>query len=278
MADDVTIRPAASVADYLACQDAQRQAWGITDDSYVVPLATMVGAQLHGGLVLGAFTADGSAVGLSFAFLGKVDGRPCLYSQMTGVIPTRQGAGLGFRLKLAQRDFARAEGIPRVAWSFDPLQSRNAHFNIHRLGATASRYVEDMYGRRPDPLNAGAPTDRLIVEWATDRELLDRPPITVDACADFPRLIELRDRLDGAVEPSGINSEALRGSSPALLEIPSAITTIRRDDPSRAEAWLVAIRQAFQEAFEAGRVVDGFFRDESTAVRRRYFYVLRPLV
>ena len=75
MTDEITIRPAESIADYHACQDAQRLSWGLADESYVVPIATMVGAQLHGGLVLGAFLPDGRAVGVSFAFLGRVDGR-----------------------------------------------------------------------------------------------------------------------------------------------------------------------------------------------------------
>src|SRR5947209_1059924 len=130
MSDAVTIRPAESIADYHACQEAQRKAWGIGEERYVVPLATMVGAQLHGGLVLGAFRADGSAVGVSFAFLGRIDGRLCLYSQLTGVVPGQQGRGLGGRLKQAQRQFARAAGLELIAWAFDPLQAGNAHFNL----------------------------------------------------------------------------------------------------------------------------------------------------
>ena len=273
-ADEVTIRPAASVADYRACQQAQRLAWGLVDESYVVPLATLVGANLHGGLVLGAFTPDGAAAGVSFAFLGKVEGRPCLYSQLTGVVPGRQGGGLGLRLKLAQRDFARAEGIPRLAWSFDPLQSGNAHFNLQRLGATASHYVEDMYGPRTDALSAGAPTDRLIAEWDVDRDPAPRDTTPIEDWADAPRLIELVERPDGAIEPTRVDPEAARRPGLALLEIPSNIATIRRDDPARAEAWVRTTRRAFAWAFEAGRVADGFFRDES-AIRRRYFYVLR---
>ena len=168
MSDDgIIIRKAESTADYLACQDAQRRAWGIVDDSYVVPLATMVGAQLHGGLVLGAFSPSGEALGLSFAFLGKVEGRLCLYSQLTGVVPGQQGRGLGGRLKSAQREFARLEGLECLAWAFDPLQAGNARFNLDRLGATSRRFVADMYGRRTDALNANSPTDRLIVEWST---------------------------------------------------------------------------------------------------------------
>src|SRR4051794_30411477 len=197
MPDEVVIRRASSVVDYKACQDAQRRAWGITDDSYVVPLATLVGANLHGGLVLGAFTPKGEALGLSFAFLGKVEGRPCLYSQLTGVVPGQQGNGLGVRLKQAQREFARSEGIPRLAWSFDPLQAGNARFNLDKLGATAARYVEDMYGRRTDALNAGAATDRLIVEWDSEPNTEAAAPIGDHS--GLPRLIEVRESEGGTL-------------------------------------------------------------------------------
>src|SRR5215218_6602838 len=116
MADDVHIRRAESVADYHACQDAQRRAWGIAEEGYVVPIATLVGAQLHGGLVLGAFLPGGEAVGVSFAFLGRLEGRLCLYSQLTGIVPGRQSAGLGYRLKMVQRDLALADGVGLIAW------------------------------------------------------------------------------------------------------------------------------------------------------------------
>ncbi len=266
--DDATIRPAASVADYLACQDAQRRSWGITDDSYVVPLATLIGAQHHGGLVLGAFLPDGSAVGLSFAFLGRVEGRLCLYSQLTGIVPGRQGQNLGLRLKEAQRDFCRQADIDRIAWSFDPMQAGNAHFNLGRLGAVAVRYIPDMYGRRTDALNTGTPTDRLIAEWPVAPSLRPAPPID-PATAD--RLIDVFDHPDGTREPLGTK---LPGPAPALIEIPADIATLRRDDPPRAAAWATAVRHAFTAAFAAGRVADGFHRDDSTG-RRRCFYVLR---
>ena len=118
--DEITIRRAETVADYRACQDAQRKAWGISEEGYLVPIATMVGANLHGGLVLGAFLPGGEAVAMSFAFLGRVEGRLCLYSQLTGVVPGYQSRGLGYQIKLLQRTIARAEGIERIAWAFDP--------------------------------------------------------------------------------------------------------------------------------------------------------------
>src|SRR5215218_1403016 len=117
MADAITIRRAETPRDYRACQQAQRLAWGIADEAYVVPIATMVGAQLHGGLVLGAFLPGGEAVGVSFAFLGRLEGRLCLYSQLTGVVPGHQSGGLGYQLKTAQREHALAEGIGLIAWA-----------------------------------------------------------------------------------------------------------------------------------------------------------------
>src|SRR5271165_4841150 len=120
---EITIRRAASLADYRACQDAQRKAWGITAEGYVIPLATMVGANLHGGLVLGAFLADGTAVAMSFGFLGRLGERICLYSQLTGVVPGYQSRGLGYAVKIVQRYMAHAEGLGLIGWAFDPLQA-----------------------------------------------------------------------------------------------------------------------------------------------------------
>src|SRR5580700_4705868 len=116
--DDITIRRAVTVADYRSCQDAQKRAWEISDEGYLIPIATMVGANLHGGLVAGAFLPNGQAVAMSFAFLGRFEGRLCLYSQLTGVVPGYQSQGLGFQIKAHQRDFARAEGIGLIAWAF----------------------------------------------------------------------------------------------------------------------------------------------------------------
>ena len=112
MSAGITIRRAASLDDYLACQAVQRRTWGIGDESYVVPVATMVGAQLHGGLVLVAFLQSGEAIGFSFGFLGRIEERLCLYSQLTGVVPGYQGLGIGMLLKIAKRDYARPRAYP----------------------------------------------------------------------------------------------------------------------------------------------------------------------
>lgn len=259
---EIIVRRAESVADYRACQDVQRRAWGITEESYVVPVATMVGAQHHGGLVLGAFQQNGIAVGMSFGFLGRTDGQICLYSQLTGVVPGYQDQGIGGRLKTTQRAMAREEGISCIAWAFDPLQAGNATFNLEKLGARVGRYLENMYGFRTDVLNRDTPTDRLIAVWETSDDLRMRGRDT-DLIERSPRLIVTQD---------GPKFAGLVDAPCVLLEIPLEITALRQESPAIAERWGVAVRQAFVSAFSAGYLGVGFHRHEG-----RGFYVLeRP--
>lgn len=261
--DAVVIRRAESPADYRACQDAQRRAWGIVEDGYLVPIATLVGANLHGGLVLGAFRPDGTAAGLSFAFPARIEGEWGLYSQLTGVVPDYQGKGLGRRLKQVQFDYARREGFSAVAWAFDPLRSGNARFNLDALGAAATHYYIDMYGPRTDALNAGTPTDRLLAVWRPDappRAELPTDPLTLPFVVDGPEPI----------------ARPLDPSAPlSLLEIPDDLDAVRAADPERANRWRLAVRDGFAAAFAAGlRAVGTHRTDPGNGSPRRCFYVL----
>lgn len=267
--DRIAIRRAETPEDYRACQDVQRVAWGIVDEGYLVPVATMVGAQLHGGLVAGAFLPGGEAVGMTFGFLGRVEGRPCLYSQLTGVVPGYRDRGIGRRLKDFQRGFARREGLPCVAWAFDPFRPGNARFNLVHLGASSRRYVEDMYGPRTDALNVGVPTDRLIAEW--DVEPGAGGSIGSEAITGLPRLIDAEPGREGTRRVRGVR---LNLEQPlALLEIPGAIDRLRATCPEAADEWRAAVRQCFHASFSAGYRAVGF-AIEGEDEDRRYYYLL----
>jgi predicted GNAT superfamily acetyltransferase len=267
---EITLRRAESIADYRACQDAQRLAWGIAEDGYLIPIATMVGANRHGGLVLGAFLADGRAVALSFAFMGRVEGRPCLYSQLTGVVPGRQSLGLGYEIKQLQREYAIAEGVPTIAWAFDPLQARNAHFNLVKLGARSRRYVVDMYGERTDQLNSGLPTDRLIAEWDVIKP--PRPSAWgagAGVLATTPGLIETRVDASGRVEPVRVRPPS--GAARVCLATPADAVALRGGGRALTRRWGEAVREAFVAAFDAGYEAVGFVReDDSEGARCGY--------
>ncbi len=269
---EITIRRAESITDYHACQDAQRRAWGITGDGYVVPVATMVGAQLHGGLVLGAFLASGEAVGVSFAFLGRLERRLCLYSQLTGVVPGYQGHGIGHKLKRFQWEFARSEGLELLAWAFDPLQAGNAHFNLSKLGATAGRYVENMYGLRTDALNDRVPTDRLIAEWATTARIAEA--IGASPVEGIPRVVEAESAVD---DFPGVRTAAMEPRGPTvLLEIPDEIQRMRREAPALAAEWAQAVRRGFLACFATGYRAVGFERIEDQGRRRNFYRLTAP--
>ncbi len=130
---DLTIRDVRDAPGLRACQLLQREVWGITEDGYVLPVATMAGAQQVGGLVLGAYLGE-QLIGFSFAFLGQLRGQLILYSQLTGVAPGLQSQGVGRRLKVEQRRRARALGATAVVWAFDPLQAPNASLQPAHAG------------------------------------------------------------------------------------------------------------------------------------------------
>lgn len=266
---EITIRKPHAPAEFKALQEAQKKAWGITQDGYVVPVATMVGAQHHGGLVLGAFLPNGEAVGLSFSFMGRVHGELCLYSQLTGVVPDYQGHGIGGQMKWAQWEYAKKHEIPSIAWAFDPFQTGNAHFNMHMLRARARRFLDDMYGPRTDALNAGVPTDRLIAEWSTavDPRQVRTADLDIDAAE---KLIETH-RLGSGMLAVAFVAESLRDDV-VLLEIPEKIQEIQATDQEQASRWRAAVREGFHRAFRKGYAVSDFIRHGK--ISTRYYYRL----
>jgi predicted GNAT superfamily acetyltransferase len=157
------IAPVSKLMDFESCVEVQLAVWGYSDGD-LVPKRVFLVAQRIGGQVLGAFAGE-TLVGFAMALPGYRDGKPYLHSHMLAVLPEYRNMGLGRRLKLAQRDDALARGFDLMEWTFDPLEIKNAHLNIARLGAIARRYMRNFYGISTSPLQGGLPTDRLVVEW-----------------------------------------------------------------------------------------------------------------
>ena len=146
----------------------QREIWG-EKDIEVEPATMFVVATETGGQVLGAFDGE-RLVGYTLAVVGYANGTVFLHSHMTGVLAEYRDRGVGRALKLFQREDALGRGIRLIVWTFDPLEIRNAHFNLNRLGAIARKYLPNLYGLTTSPLHLGLPTDRLWVEWQLDSE------------------------------------------------------------------------------------------------------------
>jgi predicted GNAT superfamily acetyltransferase len=240
MPADIEIRHCHSLAEYDECVRLERSTWG---EDITVPAAIFVVAHHSGGQVLGAFDG-GQIIGFTLALAGLRGVQRFLHSHMTAVLPAYQNRGVGRRLKLFQRQDALKRGIPLVEWTFDPLELKNAHFNLIRLGAVARRYIPDCYGVTNSPLHAGLPTDRLVAEWWLDCERVR------GILADNP--------LPGKGDPERIS-------------LPSNIAENKMND--RAAALLIqsAGRAQFEQWFSKGYVATGIEqRGDSTD------YLLEP--
>jgi predicted GNAT superfamily acetyltransferase len=234
---EITIRPLHAVAEMRACIALQQKVWGYSELE-TVPDHIFIVAAKAGGQVLAAFDAD-LPVGFALAFPAIRSGQAYLHSHLVAVLPEYQNRGVGRRLKLAQRDEALSRGIDLIEWTFDPLQLKNAYFNIAKLGAIARRYVPDLYGRTSSPLHAGLPTDRLVAEW-----WLSSP--RVQSCVS-----------------------GKKGCEPATgeqISVPASIQGLCRTDPQRAEQIQLDLRGKFEKAIALGRAAVGFRLDQEAGL------------
>jgi predicted GNAT superfamily acetyltransferase len=159
----IKIREIDSFYEMDACIDLQQSVWQFRDLD-IVPRRMFVVARAVGGQILGAW--DGSTLaGYALAVPGVRNGRPYLHSHMLAVSPEYRNRGVASRLKFAQRESALERGINLIEWTFDPLQTKNAYFNLEKLGAVVRRYTPDFYGPSTSPVHGLLPTDRLHAEW-----------------------------------------------------------------------------------------------------------------
>jgi predicted GNAT superfamily acetyltransferase len=226
----IEIRPLTTHADFRDAVRLQKEIWGF-EDVELLPLRLFVVASKIGGQALGAFDG-GRMIGFCLAIPGlKPGGKSYLHSHMLGVLPEYRDTGIGRRMKLAQREEALTRSVELIEWTFDPLEIKNAYFNVERLGAIVRRYVPNQYGTTSSFLHGGLPTDRCIAEW-----WIDSPRArAIIAGEKFPR---------NPVE--------------VCVAIPFDIAAIRTQDPKRAREIQQQASEQFQDAFARGLAVIGF--------------------
>lgn len=275
----ITIRPIQSIPEYRAIEQLQREIWGL-DDVEIVPDHVLLTAQKNGGLVLGAFevqpeTGEEQLVGFVFGFLGLTPAGQLKHcSHIAGVAPAYQNQNVGYRLKLAQREYVLRQGIELITWTFDPLESRNARLNFHKLGVTCNTYLRDLYGGMRDSLNVGVPSDRFQVDWHINSpRVLNRlrgefhtPGLQVLLDAGVPIVNRV---LPGDLPRPPDTTLPLEGEQ-LLIQIPSHFQAIKAADMELARAWRAHSRALFEDAFARGYVaVDLLFEAGES------FYLLR---
>ena len=261
---NVEIRPIRTQAEYRAVEQLQREVWGL-EEVEIVPDHLLLTAQKNGGLVLGAFDAsladkNEGLVGFVFGFAGlSPTGHVKHCSHMAAVMPAYQDQNLGYRLKLAQREHVLAQGLDLITWTFDPLESRNASLNFHKLGTLCRTYVRDLYGRMRDALNVALPSDRFEVEshiassHVGDRIKggVQRPSLSQWQAAGVPLL---NRPLPGDPPRPTDTLRPFEGER-LLIEIPAYFQTIKAIDMELARAWRLHTRALFEAAFNDAYVV-----------------------
>ncbi|MFN2512332.1 MAG: GNAT family N-acetyltransferase [Pyrinomonadaceae bacterium] len=251
----IDIRDIKEISELRAVEDLQKEVWGCSDREIFPGLALIPLLEI-GGVLIGAF-AGPEMVGFVLGLPGFEAGRPILHSDMLAVKAQYRSHGLGFKLKLRQRERALAKGIDRITWTFDPLQSRNAYLNFAKLGVIADRYKINYYGETSSFLHSTG-TDRLWVTWElkSDRvgQRLARGPKKEEPLrlAEMPMLVSVGQH-NAPVWTHYTGAESL------VIEVPDKIDLIVETDPALAHRWRESTRVAFTSAIEAGLVVADFF-------------------
>jgi predicted GNAT superfamily acetyltransferase len=246
----LTILPVTTVAECETIAALSRAVWG--DGDAAVPAHLLITIARNRGIVLLARDEENRPIAFCFSFPSRTAaGIPKQCSHQAGVLPAWQGKGVGEQLKRAQREAALAEGSALITWTFDPLQTRNARLNLHKLGAICRHYSRDHYGELHDAHNRGLASDRFEVAWWLTSERVVRrirgerpepvaapllnPPLPA---ADFPR--------------PGEPEEAVWGSERLRVAVPRDFGEIKSADPSLAHAWRLHTRHLFETAFQRG--------------------------
>ncbi len=239
----------------------QQEIWGC-DSAEVVPDHMLLTFAKEGGQVLLAHTPQGLPVGFGFAFPGLTStGHLKLASHQVGVLPQYQDSGLGYQIKLAQREEALARNINLITWTFDPIQGRNARFNLHKLGAVANTHYRELYGQMRDELNQGLPTDRLRADWWLDSDRVRQrlaQPVADLWPVDCPVVNPVKIQADGLPVLSA--TIELPPASCCLVEMPGNIQQLKNRAPHIALQWRLQSRQIFEQAFARGYTAVDFLR------------------
>src|ERR1700741_3656949 len=227
----IVIRDIESLDEMHEVEQLQREIWGV-EDLEIYPVLGLKPHKEVGATLIGAF-AEGRMVGFVFGFPGILDGETIIHSDMLGISPAYRSNNLGYLLKRAQRDAAIALGVKRITWTFDPLQSRNAHFNFSKLGVIADRYYIDYYGVTSSFLHRFG-TDRLCVTWLLENEVKSTQPADIEG---MPHLVRVGDNLEPILNQDPITA------SEVVIEIPRELT-------EHHKLWRMATRDAFTRALE----------------------------
>jgi predicted GNAT superfamily acetyltransferase len=240
--EEIQIRECRTIEEFDSCVALQKEAFGLPDLE-ITPRRHLIVSRQTGGWTLAAFVGERMIGFVHHLAAVRPNNEIFGYSHMMAVAKDYQNKGIGARLKWAQRERALAEGRTLIKWTWDPMQARNAHFNLNRLGVTVSSYGDNFYGTDyfADPTQdaekrPGLQSDRLFAQWELSS----------------PRVVALAAGLESATE----------GEPVAKIAIPTVWSAVVKSDPQRARDTQARVRAGFKKAFADGLVCAAFERGD----------------
>ncbi len=279
----IVIREPSIPDDYRKLMDVQLEIWGMPDYSEAVTYHMLMASHRNGGIVLGAFEEpSGRAVGLIYTVPAYKDGKLYMYSHLAGVIPEYRYLGIGKIMKIFQRRIAIEKGYYLIEWTYDPLQSSNAYFNIVKMGVIIRKFYINYYGELQDEINRGMPTDRFIAEW-----YIRSPRVKAiieenkKKTITYENLLELDPHIATNVEiknnkPILINTSLSNKKDLVVIEIPGDINELKKKDLELVLDWRIKLRKVFEYYLNTqGYIVTGFITMVKEGLRRSFYILWR---
>ncbi len=271
------VRRIEKLEDFEKCSELEKRIW-VTEESTPAPL--LIALQHNGGLLLGAFD-DENLVGFCLGFRGRKDNQSYFYSHQAGVLPEFQNSGVGYQLKMKQREWAIRLGFNLMKWTFDPLQGLNGNFNLRKLGVICRTYIPNYYGIMKDELNAGMPTDRFTAEWwLKSKRVVDKEhgkstktnlKQLLSEGAEFANETETLKKGIRRVAKTNLNLN----SDLILLEIPENIRKVKEVSMNLAIDWSEKIRPIFLNYFNKEYTASDFVSEIIEGERRNFYLLLK---
>jgi predicted GNAT superfamily acetyltransferase len=236
------IRECTTIEEFDNCISLQREAFGLPDLE-ISPRRHLIVSRQAGGWTLGAFVGD-RLVGFVHHLAAILPNNEVFgYSHMMAVAKDVQNLGIGARLKWAQRERVLSEGQDFVKWTWDPMQARNAHFNLNRLGVVVDTFADNFYGtdynadpRQRDDERPGLQSDRLFANWYLNSD----------------RVRSLSVGQTQEISTSAVGS----------IAVPTEWSALVKHDVIRARREQERVRAEFKAAFAKGLVCAAFERGQ----------------
>ena len=242
--EEITIRECLSIDDFQQCIGLERLVWN-DDDIDIMPIRLYMISRTCNAPTFGAFTSTNRLIGFVHTALALLNQNIVYHSHLAGVVEELRHKDIGYQLKLAQREHAKAANVPMIFWTFDPLQSRNAHFNINKLGAIIRSYKNNYYGEGVSSVfDSHLPSDRVIAEW-----WINSPHVEGVLSGNRPKV----------------------DSPKTEVEIPDNVDAIRSQSLEEHLNWRLRVRGDFLQALAQGNIVRGFVRDAEKKTSRYLF-------